>query len=61
MEDFSGQYFPAKCLLQHCDPYNVSEVLRVAREAGRDAPWNIGHSDHFAMFIYPPTVFALTT
>ncbi len=29
MEDFRTQYYPARCLLQHGDPYNESDVARV--------------------------------
>jgi len=33
--DLRMMYFPARCLMQHCDPYNESEVLRLYRdEAG---------------------------
>jgi hypothetical protein len=31
MQDFGVVYYPARCLIQHCDPYNESEVLRVNR------------------------------
>jgi hypothetical protein len=33
MLDFAVLYNPARCLLQHSDPYNENEVLRVY-EAG---------------------------
>jgi hypothetical protein len=32
--DFRALYYPARCLLQHCDPYNASEVLRVYQAEG---------------------------
>ncbi len=25
MQDFKVLYYPARCLLQHCDPYNETE------------------------------------
>ena len=32
--DFRALYYPARCLLQHCDPYNASDVLRVYQAEG---------------------------
>ena len=34
MLDFRALYYPARCLLQHCDPYNETEVLRVYQAEG---------------------------
>ena len=34
MIDFRAMYYPARCLLQHCDPYSESEVLALARAEG---------------------------
>ena len=34
MLDFRAVYYPARCLIQHCDPYNESEVLRVYQAEG---------------------------
>ena len=38
LTDFKGIYYPAKCLLQHRDPYKDGEILRVYQEDGGDIP-----------------------
>jgi hypothetical protein len=59
--DFKVLYYPARCLLQHCDPYNESDVLRLYRAEGGDRP-----SDPQAIreivtrHIYLPTAFFFT-
>ena len=61
MQDFRVLYNPARCLVKGCDPYNESDVLRIARAEGRDRP-----SDTTAIrqivtrYIYPPTSFSFT-
>ena len=62
MIDFlGGVYNPAKCLIQHCDPYNEGELLRIYQESG------IEHQRHTVVdrinatrFIYPPTAFSFS-
>jgi uncharacterized membrane protein (UPF0136 family) len=34
MLDFRAVYYPARCLMQHCDPYQEAEVLRVYQAEG---------------------------
>ena len=36
MADFKSVYYGARCLIQHCDPYNQSEFLRVYMAEGGD-------------------------
>lgn len=36
MADFRGQYYGAKCLLQHCDPYRESDLQRVFHAESED-------------------------
>jgi hypothetical protein len=31
MNDFKVDYYSARCLIQHCDPYNEGELLRIYR------------------------------
>jgi hypothetical protein len=61
MQDFRVVYYPARCLLHNCDPYNETEVLRVLNREGGNRPTDtptirqiVTHS------IYPPTVFIFT-
>ncbi|MGB9408118.1 MAG: glycosyltransferase family 87 protein [Terracidiphilus sp.] len=61
MVDFRGLYYPAKCLIEHHDPYIGSEVRRIYQAEGVGSPLDnekvvqIATSDP-----YPPTAFALT-
>jgi hypothetical protein len=61
MNDFMVIYNPAKCLIQHCDPYNKGEVLRNYQAEGiayqrqtADDRVNVTRN------IYPPTAFSFT-
>lgn len=38
LADFKGIYYPARCLLQHCDPYKNGEILRVYQAEGGTIP-----------------------
>jgi len=60
--DFRVVYYPAKCLIQHCDPYNESEVLRIYRAEGAIG-WLGTEKDlqTVTRYLYPPTAFAFTT
>jgi hypothetical protein len=61
MVDFRGLYYPARCLAQHCDPYNEDEVGRIVLAEGGARP-----SDDYKAslvlkrYVYPPTAFFLT-
>lgn len=61
MQDFRVVYFPARCLIQHCDPYNESEVLHNYRAEGPERPTESA-TDRLIVtrYIYPPTAFFLT-
>ena len=61
MQDFKVVYYPARCLLQHCDPYNESEVLRIYLAEGGESPFDTANQRQFATrYIYLPTAFFLT-
>ena len=60
MVDFRVQYSPARCLLQQCDPYSESEVLRIAQAEGGIRPWDAARGSHFARYVYFPTAFSFT-
>jgi hypothetical protein len=38
MQDFRVVYYPARCLLQHGDPYKESEVMRTFLAEGGETP-----------------------
>jgi hypothetical protein len=61
MLDFALLYNPARCLLQHSDPYNESEVLRVY-EAGKENGPFIDPNQHpvTKRYFYLPTAFSCT-
>jgi len=61
MGDFRELYYPAHCLLQHGDPYQYSEVLRVEKAEGLDRTWDIENTSNFEFerLIYPPSVFLI--
>lgn len=61
MQDFRVLYNPARCLLQHCDPYNEREVLRLYREEGGDQQSETPVVRVIVTrYIYPPTAFLCT-
>jgi len=61
LSDFKGIYYPARCLLQHGDPYKVSDVLRVYRADGENHPSDAVDVRQIAtQNPYPPTVFAVS-
>lgn len=59
--DFRPTYFTARCLLEHRDPYNAAEVMRLYEEAGQARP-NEPASDRMLETEneYPPSEFAFT-
>ena len=38
MVDFKLNYYPARCLIQLCDPYNEADVMRVFRAERECSP-----------------------
>jgi len=59
--DFKGLYYPARCLIQHHDPYMKSEVLRIFQAEGGSHPLDSAETRQVAtQNPYPPTVFTLT-
>jgi hypothetical protein len=62
MQDFKSVYYGARCLLQHGDPYNESQLLHVyLSEGGEQNPRQAGQRAAVASFINLPTttVFAI--
>ena len=61
MTDFKGVYYGARCLIQHCDPYNQAEVLRVYQtEKGQDRPDLPGVRQVATRYVYFPPAFVFT-
>jgi len=59
--DFRGLYYPARCLLQHHDPYMQSEVLSLYQAGGVDRPTDSANDRQTATrYVYPPTSFIFT-
>ena len=59
MGDFKGVYYGAKCLAQHCDPYNPDEMLRVQPVQGVDSN-DLIQRQSVTLSVYLPTIFLLT-
>jgi hypothetical protein len=60
MIDFRAMYYPARCLVEHCDPYSESDVLRVARAEGGERASDRDDANHFARYLYLPPTFSVT-
>jgi hypothetical protein len=61
MQDFRVVYFPARCLLEHRDPYQESEVLGVYEAEGGEHPSETAADRQIVIrHIYPPTAFSFT-
>ncbi len=61
MIDFRGLYYPARCLIQHCDPYKESEVLRIYQAEGGYLAAVPSKSRLIATrYVYLPTAFSFT-
>jgi hypothetical protein len=61
MIDFKGLYFPARCLLHHCDPYQEGQVLRIYRaEEGADPPGSATDREVVTRFVNLPSVLVIT-
>jgi len=60
MVDFRSVYYPARCLLQHSDPYRQSDLLRVFQaEQGDYASTPEGLRRVAMLDVYPPTTLLL--
>ena len=58
MGDFKGVYYDARCMLQHRDPYNEAELLRVFEAERGGAPGTQGGSPlALSLNVYLPTTF----
>ena len=56
--DFKVVYYSARCLLQHGDPYNEHDVLRVYNAEGRERAREPALDKEVkTRFFYPPTAF----
>jgi len=60
MVDFRVLYYPARCLIQHCDPYNEDELLRFTAAAQGGRPGDVVQAREIMRYIYPPTTFSFT-
>lgn len=61
MIDFRDLYYPARCLLQHGDPYKEGEVMRVYRAEGVYGAMDTAKERTIATRdAYPPTAFSFT-
>jgi hypothetical protein len=61
MVDFRALYYPARCLIQHCDPYNEGEVLRITHAEGGEHPGDSAKIRQIVTrYIYLPTAFSFT-
>jgi hypothetical protein len=61
MMDFRALYYPARCLLQHSDPYKESEVLRVYQAEGVYGALDTAGERHMvALYVYSPVTFSFT-
>ena len=59
--DFRVMYYPARCLVQHGDPYNEAQVLSLYRAMGGDSPSDSEKVRQIATrYIYLPTAFCFT-
>ncbi|HWA94061.1 MAG TPA: glycosyltransferase 87 family protein [Terracidiphilus sp.] len=61
MGDFKVVYYSARTFLQHGNPYNEQDVLRVYQAEGRERPDEIAENRAvFTRFIYMPPTFVVT-
>src|SRR5580698_8112473 len=61
MVDFRVVFYPARCLTQHCDPYNQSQVLSLYRAEGGDSPSDSEKVRQIVTrYIYLPSAFCFT-
>jgi len=61
MVDFRALYYPARCLIQHSDPYNEGEALRITQAEGGEHPGDTAKIRQIVTrYIYLPTAFSFT-
>ncbi len=61
MVDFRAIYYPARCLIQHCDPYNEVEVQRITHAEGGERSSDTAMVRQIVTrYIYLPTAFSFT-
>ncbi len=61
MIDFKGLYYPARCLIQHGDPYSESDVLRTYQGDERNHVSDPDRVRQIATeYVYQPSAFSLT-
>ncbi len=58
--DFKASYYSARCLLQNCDPYNKSEVLRIYSSEGGAPLINASARQLATRHVYLPMAFVFT-
>jgi hypothetical protein len=59
--DFRAMYYPARCLLQHCDPYNEEQVLRIYQVEGIYGRGDSAKEREMATrYLYLPGAFSVT-
>jgi hypothetical protein len=59
-EDFKPDYYASRCLIEHGDPYNERDVLRVYRAEGGERPHEAEMDREIATrYVYPPTAFSI--
>jgi hypothetical protein len=61
LTDFRELYYPTRCLVQHCDPYLETEVMRITQAEEGIRPFETEQGRHIvARFVYLPTAFFFT-
>jgi len=59
--DYRVMYYSARCVLEHCDPYNVSQLQRIYRAEGGETPFDTPITKlNETQYIYPPPAFSIT-
>jgi hypothetical protein len=54
--DFQGVYYGSRCLLQHCDPFNETELEHLYRSEGGEGPnESVQHRRTVTLFVNLPT------
>ncbi len=61
MLDFRALYYPTRCLIEHCDPYNQSEVMRLYTHEGTYATLDTEKERQMATrLVYLPATLSAT-
>jgi hypothetical protein len=61
LSDFKALYYPARCLIQHHDPYMEGEVRRIYLAEGGNLPSDTAETRQIAtQNVYPPTTLLLS-